>query len=470
MLYYEKIFGWEKSMQTKSIIFPILIVIFLSAFQPVSASTKADISDNEATLNFPNSITFDANIQSSLKITSVVLEYGDQEETCSQVIAKAFPKFTPDTFVRVYWTWDMHQSGSLPPGTQIWWRWRYTDESGHETVSEQKTITWLDSIHHWQTLTEGDIRLHWYQSDQSFAHDLINAAYGGLMRVEKDAGLTTDQPVDMYIYANTSDMKASILYEPSWTGGEAFPEYNIVIIGISPSDLSWGRRAEVHELTHVLVGHFTFACLSVMPTWLNEGLAVYSEGDLDPASQKQLDQAVAEDQLLSIRSLSSGFSEEADKANLSYSESYNVVKFLIGTYGRDKMNALLTALRDGSTVDEALKQDYGFDVEGLDGAWRQSIGARPYTVSAKPTQNSTPTIVPTIVPVSGALLANTPTPTSLPTPVAAIRDQSDRSWMDPLALDLGLVSCVLLVIFVAMIIGFVLIIRKRPGGKNEKPS
>ena len=89
-------------MQTKSIIFPILIVIFLSAFQPVSASTKADISDNIATLNFPNSITFDANIQSSLKITSVVLEYGDQEETCSQVIAKAFPKFTPDTSVRVY--------------------------------------------------------------------------------------------------------------------------------------------------------------------------------------------------------------------------------------------------------------------------------------------------------------------------------------------------------------------------------
>ena len=412
--------------------------------------------------------TFHANLQSSLKITSVVLEYGNQEETCGQVIAEAFPKFSSDTSVSVEWTWDMHQSGSLPPGAQIWWRWRYTDASGQETVSEQKTVTWLDSVHNWQTLTEGDIRLHWYQSDQSFARDLLNTADSGLARVEKDAGLSTDQPIDMYIYADTSEMKAAILYEPSWTGGEAFPEYNIVIIGISPADLSWGYRAEVHELTHVLVGHFTFTCLGVMPTWLNEGLAVYSEGDLDPASQKQFDQAVAEDQLLSVRSLSSGFSEIADKANLSYSESYSIVKFLIGTYGRDKMTVLLIALRDGSTVDEALTQDYGFDVEGLEGAWRQNIGARPHTASAKSTPVSTPTIVPTIVPVSGALLANTPTPTSSPTPIPT--NSVYPPPVENLPLVLGLVSCGLFVIFVAIIIAFVLILRKRPGGKDEKTS
>jgi len=202
-------------MQTKWMIFPILVVIFLSQFQPVSASFAGDVTNDQATLNFPDTITFHANIQSSQKITSIILEYGDQEETCGQVIAVAFPKFTPAASVAVEWTWDMHQSGSLPPGSQVWWRWRYTDETGKESVSEQKTVTWLDSIHNWQTLTEGDIRLHWYEYDQGFGRELLDNAYNGLARVEKDAGLSTDQPIDMYIYASNNDMKDAILYEPS---------------------------------------------------------------------------------------------------------------------------------------------------------------------------------------------------------------------------------------------------------------
>ena len=125
----------------------------------------------------------------------------------------------------------------------------------------------------------------------------------------------------------------------------------------------------------MLVGHLTFSCLGDVPTWLNEGLAVYSEGELDPASQQQLDDAIRDDTLLTVRSLSGGFSEVADKAYLSYSQSYSLVKFLIETYGQDKMTSLLVALRDGVTIDEALTQTYGFNVDGLEDAWRQAIGA-----------------------------------------------------------------------------------------------
>ena len=90
------------------------------------------------------------------------------------------------------------------------------------------------------------------------------------------------------------------------------------------------------------------------------------------SSQNQLDQAIRSNQLLSVRSLSAGFSEVSDKANLSYSQSYSIVKFLIEAYSQDKMNALLTTLRDGTAIDEALVKVYGFDVDGLEDAWRAS--------------------------------------------------------------------------------------------------
>ena len=128
------------------------------------------------------------------------------------------------------------------------------------------------------------------------------------------------------------------------------------------------------------------------------------------ASESQLNDAIRSDQLLSVRSLSGGFSEVPSRAYLSYSQSYSIVKFLIDTYGQEKMNSLLISLRDGTTIEDALLRIYGFDVEGLEIAWRESIGAAPRPASAQPTAQPTPTFVPTYIPFAGAGMVVTPTP------------------------------------------------------------
>lgn len=454
------------------------ILVFILSLSLLTVSTaftppQADVTDNEVVINFPETVTFRATVSSASEIRSVVLEYGTEQQTCGEVIAKAFPQFTPGTTVTAEWTWEMRQSGSLPPGATIWWRWRATDTNGRETVSETKTATWLDNVHDWQTMNNGDyLRLHWYEGDTVFAADLAKAAYNGLQFNETQSGLKADQPIDIYIYADTNDLKDAVLYEPSWTGGLAFPDQNIVILGISENDLEWGRDAIVHELTHVLVGHLTFSCLGDVPTWLNEGLAVYSEGKLDDASQQQLDDAIRNDTLLTIRSLSSGFSEIADKMYLSYSQSYSVVKYLIETHGQEKMNALLGTLRDGNSVDDALIQIYGFDIEGLEDAWRQAIGAQPRTVSAQPTAQPTPTYVPTIVPISGAPLSSVQTtPTVIPT--SSFNDQTPSTETTtrtgpPLWLTLTLLGfcCVFGLIIGMIVLGIVVRNQNSKGAQN----
>lgn len=402
-------------MRRIQILLALVLSLNLFAVPSALAAPQADVTNDQPVIQFPNTITFRAKITGNANITSVVLEYGSEQLTCGDVVAKAFPEFTPGKSVDVQWTWDMRQSGSLPPGATIWWRWHYTDENGKETESDQQTIAWLDSEHNWKTVKKDKLNLHWYSGNQSFAQELLDAAQSGLDFNRTKSGLVAEAPIDLYIFANTNDLKDAILYEPSWTGGQAFPDHDIVIIGISKNDLEWGKDAIVHELTHVLVGHLTFSCLGAVPTWLNEGLAVYSEGELDAASQTQLDEAIKADTLLTVRSLSAGFSEVSDKAYLSYSQSFSIVKFLVETYGQEKMTALLIALRDGATVDDALTQTYGFNIEGLEDEWRQAIGAQPQTSSAQPTAQPTPTYVPTIVPISGAPLASQISPTLIPT-------------------------------------------------------
>ena len=443
----------------------------LFAVPAVFAAPLANVTDDQPAIDFPNTITFHAKLTANSNITDIILEYGTEQQTCGNVIAKAFPDFTPSSSMDVTWTWDMRQSGSLPPGTTIWWRWRYKDDSGQETVSDQKTITWLDNIHDWQTITSGELRLHWYDNDKAFAQKMLDAGIEGLSRNAKQAGLKTDAPIDLYVYPNYSDLRDAILYESSWVGGEAFPEENIVIMGTSGSDSNWDQNTVIHELTHVLVGHLTFSCLSYVPQWLNEGLAVYSEGPLDAQFQGSLDQAIQDDKLLTIRSISGAFSEVSSKADLSYAESFSIVNFLISTYGQDKMTSLLVALRDGATTDEALTQTYGFNIEGLETQWRKVIGAHPNTVSAQPTIQPTPTYVPTIVPISGAPLANqvdvTPIPTSSsnsqPTPTSTTPNGP------PLGLTLFLLSlcCIFLLLIGVFVLGVMVRRSNQKAGKND---
>lgn len=456
-------------MQKLQTLLAFILSLSLLIVTPAFAAPQADVIGDQAVMDFPNTVTFNATISADATITSVTLEYGTDQLTCGDVIAKSFPQFTPGKSVDVEWTWDMRQSGSLPPGATIWWRWRYADENGNETVSDQKTITWLDSRHNWKTLTADKLNLHYYSGDQTFAQDLLNAAKDGLEFNKTRSGLTADSPIDLYIYADTNDMKDAILYEPSWTGGQAFPDHDIVILGISQADLEWGRDAIVHELTHVLVGHLTFSCLGGVPTWLNEGLAVYSEGELDPQSQQQLDDAIRGNTLLSVRSLSEGFSEVSSKAYLSYSQSFSIVKFLVENYGQAEMTDLLEALRDGAAIDDALETTYGFNVDGLEDEWRKAIQAQPRSASAQPTSQPTPTFVPTIVPISGAPVVNqVGTPTPIPTSSLGEPINDDPVNRPPLWLTLTLLGfcCLFLLIIGVIVLGFVVRTQNKKGGNN----
>lgn len=455
-----------------TIVNALIISLLLSTRAEALVSSPLTVTNNDIIFNFPESATFRATITSESDVTSVVLEYGNEQQTCGEVIAKAFPQITPGKTVNVEWTWEMRQSGSLPPGAQLWWRWRVTDSNGQETVTETQTATWLDEVHHWQSMNSGEfLRLHWYEGDQAFAADLAKAASDGLLFNETQSGLRADAPIDIYIYASTDDLKEAILYEPSWTGGQAFPDQDIVILGISPYELGWGRNAIVHELTHVLVGHLTFSCLGDVPTWLNEGLAVYSEGVLDQASQGQLEDAIRDDTLLTVRSLSSGFSEVADKAYLSYSESYSLTKFLVETYGQEKMTSLLVLLRDGLTIDEALVQSYGFNIDGLEEAWRAAIGAQPRPVSpnGQPTIQPSPTFIPTIIPIGGAISVQQTTPTPIPTSSFGVQPTPTPTRTGPpLALTMSLLAlcCVFIVLIGIVVLGFVVRNQNRKGGNH----
>jgi len=475
---------------TRSRILIFILLLMLLAGQagqatPAAAQSNIQVVSDTASLAFPDSLLFSAEFQGATNITAVMLEYGVNQLTCGTVNAEAFPQVTSGKDVKVSWTWQMLESGSLPPGTTVWWHWQVTGAGGAQFTSPTKTILWLDNVHPWKVITGGNINLHYYNGDASFGQQLHDAAAQALLRLSQDVGVTSDSPVDIYIYATSTDLQDAILFAPTWVGGQAFPENNIVIIGIPPDQLDWGKSTEAHELTHVLVGHLTFSCLGFIPTWLNEGLAMYGQGGVQPTEQAQFDQARAANQLPSLRSLTGEFSAEATRATLSYTEAFSVVNFMIKTYGRDKMTALLLDLKDGQTMDQALQAVYAFNTDGLENAWRKAIGATPLAApSSQPTPVPTPTEIPTFVPISAASVAaaaiSTPqpapaqpaaVPTTFPTPTAP--SGAPPGTANPPGLNLGGLTTVLEValaclVIVVLLAGLVIFLIVRGRNRSRK--
>jgi hypothetical protein len=375
------------------------LLAILAPIPARAAAADPAVERNRAVLDFPNTVTFQLTLSAPAEIKRIVLEYGVDMLTCGEVVAKAFPDFSPATRVETEWTWDMRQSGSEPPGARIWWQWRVTDAEGHEQLIERSEVIWLDSAHAWQKTSGGSITVHWYEGGPAYGEDMLNSAVGSLQHIDEVIDLAPDGMIDLYLYATYEDMREAVLYEPGWTGGQSYGEHNIIILGVPEGYEDWGKAAIAHELMHNVVDRFTFSCLMRIPTWVHEGLAMVSEGGPGEEGMAMLQRAIDRNTIFPLRSLGGGFPEDEDEAELAYNQSYSVIDFLIRRGDAARMRSLLELLGSGMTADESLQKLYGFNVDGLDAAWRESVGADPSAQDAL-AATATATFVPTYKPLS----------------------------------------------------------------------
>jgi hypothetical protein len=326
---------------------------------------------------FPDSIEFRMEAESDAEITGISLQYRMDRMGIFPVTSVVFPDFAPGQKAIAAWTWDMEQTGGLPPGADLSYWWSIEDASGRGADTPVKTLSFDDGRHDWQELHSASFTLYWYKGDDDFARRLVDAGEGALELLAGDIGARPERTIEVYIYGGTGDLQGSLIYPDEWTGGVAFTEYSIVALGISTGDLAWGEGAMAHEMAHLVVHQVTMNGYGVsLPTWLDEGLAMYAEGPLASSFTSVLSSAVGQNRLDSVQSLSSSFPSGSEAAYLAYAESYSLVDYLLDRHGgQGKMLAFLAALRGGSGHEEALQSVYGLSPATLDAQWKSYLSA-----------------------------------------------------------------------------------------------
>ena len=362
-------------MIKKASILALVICLFLGMLSPtlVQARSGLTILDSSAQVEFPSRLSFNLSAEDDVNITDIRLYYTVDRASFAQVTSEVYIEFVPATTVDVNWTLEMVKIGGLPPGASVDFWWAIEDASGGRIETAPSRIQFDDNHYSWRSLTEGEVAIYWYKGNDSFAREIMLSAQQALTRLAEDTGAELERPVKLYIYANSQDLQGAMIYPQEWTGGVAFTRYGTIAIGISSDNLSWGRGAIAHELTHLVIDQMTLNPYGNLPTWLDEGLAMYAEGALSPEYTASLNKAIAEKGLISVRSLSSPFSAYTEQSVLAYAQSYSLVDFLISNYGQAKMLELLLTFRQGSSYDGALEKVYGFDMDGLNTLWQDYV-------------------------------------------------------------------------------------------------
>lgn len=369
----------------------LVLVLLLAGVVSAAAQTSTaqlDVVRQEHNYTFNEELIFELEVISEERIPadSVELLYSVGHE--SDVVNRRQPDYEPGTQLTVRIRDDLEQ-GQIPPTSTIRYHWEVTDVAGNAYDTDEQSFVYMDDRFEWQTLSDGALTVYFY--GRTDADNLLRAASEALQRIETTLGHEVGIPLNIVVYTSRADMQEALAPR-----GSTFDE-QITTLGVVLAPdvmLLLGSDDRVyntigHELTHMVVGEATDNPFADIPAWLNEGLAMYHQDFIEPVYEQVLRDAVAANDLDTVRRLS-GRTGNAARVNLWYAEVWSIVDFLVQEYGTEPMAQLLDIFSEGAHPDDALMEVYGFDRDGLTGRWWGWLGAdvpealRPEVTAAAP--------------------------------------------------------------------------------------
>ena len=255
----------------------------------------------------------------------------------------------------------------------------------------------------WQELN-GEHFIVYYLQNENFAKEISRKSEVYYRNIAKDLGYPRysefwlwDKRVKIYIYPDhTSYLKAT--GQPSWSHGMADYTNKQIVSYV------WGKDFAVsilpHEIAHLIFRDF-IGFKGEAPLWLDEGVAQWEEEAKRKYFKTMIKKSYDEDILLSLEEMmkldikklkdkriyirsavkkdgkeSVLFLDREGIINAYYLQAVSLVGFLIERYGSDRFACFCRQLRDGKTLNGALKFTYPEHIRNLselEDKWKEYI-------------------------------------------------------------------------------------------------
>ena len=387
------------------------IIVLALALLPAVSVTAAPLTDiqviaHSVESHFPDDLTFTIQVRSDVgEIVNATLHY---QVGWNDVEVVGHPEpFVPATEVTFTHIWDT-SSETVPPFIEVTYYWEVVNSDGSVFTTAQVHAEYADATHDWRSLGSEQVIVYWYDQPDGFGRALFEAAAEGYDHVASVTGVTTEPAARVVIYNNQRDFCA--FYAPyscrDWIGGQTFS-------GIT---VQWGTDQEwltydvvPHELAHVFYNEVFGDTWVRVPTWFNEGIAVYNERTDHAREMNSVKAAAANGELIPLRHMGTQASGLAhNDVGFWYAEAYSLVAFIADVHGERKLGQVILTLADNHPMEETLQQVLGQDLIEFEIAWREWLG---YPVDTIPTPMMLAPVTITPFPtIARGQLAATPTP------------------------------------------------------------
>ncbi|MCA9830395.1 MAG: hypothetical protein KC495_08010 [Dehalococcoidia bacterium] len=411
---------------------PVAVTLFALPATPARADATIEAAAVEN--GYPKELTFTLKANAPVVITDVTLRFTILG-TGVGALGKPEPgAFTPGTSIETSVKVDTNPNTNwIPAGSEFEWNWELTLADGTVTKGPSERYLYLPPNKDWKTVSTDFAIVYFTGPREGLAQEMLQAFEEVAQTHGRELLKTeiTQKPVRFLLMASNEEIQEA---QPS-KGTTLDNSDRVVTCGFRPGNskqlifgtVSCGGSDPVdtlrHEFAHVLNAAAGEGTLVKLPTWLEEGLAVYAQKD--PGEYSAVFQsALRRNQTIPFREMSLPVADE-NRIILQYGQAYTMTKYLIDTYGVPKLNQMLDATKKNTRFDMALEQTYGFDLDRFQQEFLAALGGTAAPTAA-PTTNQQPG-QPTAAPTTRG--QNQPQPTPAPVRPSSASSSGDGSGL-----------------------------------------
>ncbi len=239
---------------------------------------------------------------------------------------------------------------------------------------QDKEISWKEF--------KGDHFIIFYDQDDQFAKGVLEKAEEYYKKIADELGYERysnfwqwDHRVKIYVYPSR-DMFLQHTGQENWSSGAAsYKEKEIWTY-------NWGEGfledLLPHEITHLIFRDYV-GFKGEIPLWLDEGVAQWQESSKRGVVARLMKSVLQEGKAYSLKELTESdirHVKDGARVTIFYMEAISLVSYLVNEQGRDNFIAFCRQLRDGKSLDEALRFTYPTTIRNLDDleeAWKKFV-------------------------------------------------------------------------------------------------
>lgn len=267
---------------------------------------------------------------------------------------------------------------------------------GVKLILSLSTITFLlstpavagQTLRNWKELKGDHFVIYYGKGDSEgdgarFARDVLRVSESYYRQISLDLGYQRyskfwqwENRVKIYIYTTRDEyLKATL--QPKWSHGIA--DYTKKEISSYYWSEEFLQSILPHEITHLIFRDYV-GFKGEIPLWLDEGVAQWEEPAKRAVVRQVMKSVLEKGKALTIEQLMAftlgGKEEDEEAVTNFYIQAVSVIDFLIREYGSQNFIHFCRQLRDGKSLNEALKFTYPTsirDLNQLEEKWKKYI-------------------------------------------------------------------------------------------------